>query len=93
MDIGYVWDEAKYERVKAKHRIVFADVVSVLEDTNTLYEQDPQGNPERFMAVGETRSGRVLQVILSDEDVPLLRIITAFEASKEWRDEFKQRSP
>ena len=91
MDIGYVWDEDKYERVKVKHGVVFSEVVEVLERLDTLYESDPQGNPGRYMAVGEAPGGKTLQVIFSDEDAPLLRIITAFEASKEWRDEFRRQ--
>lgn len=91
MDIGYVWDEAKYERVRSKRSIEFGAVVDVFEGEETLYEHDPQGNPGRLMAVGATRQGRILQVIFSDEDAPLVRIITAFEASKEWRDEFEKQ--
>lgn len=91
MDIGYVWDEWKYMRVHQKHNVVFGEVVDVLEGTDTLYEADPQGNIERLMAIGATRDDRILQIIISDEDVPLVRIITAFEASKEWKNEFQRR--
>ncbi|QDG52164.1 BrnT family toxin [Persicimonas caeni] len=90
MDIGYVWDEHKYEQVRDKHSVDFGEVVDVFEGKLTLYEEDPQGNPERLMAVGQTRSGRVLQVIFTDEDAPLVRLVTAFDASKEWEYEFRK---
>lgn len=90
MDLGYIWDEKKYDRVQTKHGIDFGEVVDVFEDPNTLYEPDPQGNPDRQMAVGATRQQRLLQVIFSYEDAPLVRIITAFDASEDWRDEYRR---
>lgn len=90
MDIGYIWDEEKYAYVQRKHGVCFAEVVEVFEAERTLYEADPQGDYSRSMAVGETRGGKILQIIFTDEDAPLLRIITAFVASTEWEDEFKR---
>jgi uncharacterized DUF497 family protein len=90
MDVGYVWDEEKYERVKRKHGVDFGEVIDTFEDVQTLYEQDPQGDVERQMAVGQTRGGRVLQVIFTYEDAPLVRVITAFDASKDWRHEYRK---
>jgi uncharacterized DUF497 family protein len=90
MDIGYVWDEAKYALVQEKHGVPFAEVVDVMESLEAMHDHDPQDNPGRYMAVGETKVGRLLQVIYTDEDWPLYRIVTAFPASKEWEDEFRQ---
>lgn len=90
MDIGYVWDEDKYRQVQNKHGVDFGEVVDVFEGSRTLYEEDLQGNPERVMAVGHTRSGRILQGIFTDEDAQLIRLVTAFDASKEWEYEFKR---
>ncbi len=60
MDIGYVWDEHKYDRVQEKHEISFGEVVDVFEGEETLYEADPQGDIQRQMAVGQTKQGRIL---------------------------------
>lgn len=90
MDIGYVWDEVKYQLVQEKHGVTFAEVVDVMESLETSHEDDPQNNPGRYMAVGQTQQGRLLQVIYTDEESPLFRIVTAFPASKEWEDEFRQ---
>lgn len=91
MDVGYVWDASKYSRVKRRHRVVFGEVVDVFEDAETQFADDPAGHWSRAMAIGQTRSGRILQVIFSEEEAPLVRVITAFEASKERRDEYLER--
>lgn len=88
MDTGYVWDEDKYARVQKEHDVGFDEVVAVFEDDNALYAPDPQGHPDRQMVVGKTRQGRMLQAIFTYEDAPLVRIITAFDASEEWKDEY-----
>ena len=90
MDIGYVWDEQKYDRVSRKHGLRFGEVIDIFEDPRALYEADPQGHLERQMAVGQAHKGQILQVIFSYEDAPLIRIITAFEASEAWRDEYQR---
>ena len=90
MDLGYIRDEHKYDRVREKHGVSFGEVVDVFEGERTLYEVDPQGNVDRQMAVGGTREGRILQVIFSYEDAPLIRLITSFDASNGWQDEYRR---
>lgn len=95
MDLGFVWDENKYEQVQADHGVRFWEVVSAFEDALALEEPDPQGHVERFLMVAQTHEGRVLQVLYTEtyteEGAMLYRIITAFDAGKEWRDEYEQR--
>ena len=92
MDIGYVWDEDKYDRVREKHDVVFAEVIDVFEDERAVYAPDPQGNLDRRMVVGQTRGVRILQVIFNDqEDAPLIRIITVFDADPRREDEYLRR--
>lgn len=88
MDTGYVWDEFKYARVQKEHDVNFDEVVAVFEDNDALYSPDPQGTPDRQMVVGRTRQARILQAVFTYEDAPLVRIITAFEASKDWKNEY-----
>ena len=40
---------------------------------------------DRYIAIGTTQMGRVLTIVFTEEDAPLVRIITAFEASAEQR--------
>ena len=87
-DEGFVWDEDKYAKVLKGRDIKFWEVVSVFEDPNCFEDEDPQGNFGNFKVVGLTTSDRLLCVIYSDEDLPLIRIITAFEAGAEDRSEY-----
>jgi len=93
MDVGFIWDEEKYKKVQQEHQVFYWEVVSVFDDPQGLEEPDPQGSWERYMLVGQSAQGRLLQVIYADaysEDGALLyRVITAFDAGEEWCDEYK----
>ena len=43
------------------------------------------------MWVGKAVSERILVVIYSEEELPLYRVITAFDAEGRWRDAYNQR--
>ena len=90
-DFGYVWDEHEFALVQAQHEITFSEVVHAFEDLYALDEPDPQGHPERYMIVGLTHAQRLLHVIYTDEDLPLTRLITAFEANSYWSRMYEQR--
>jgi uncharacterized DUF497 family protein len=91
MDTGYVWDEEKYKRVRTEHDVRFAEVVDAFEDPFALEELDPQGKWGRFLLVGQTPAGRVLQVMYSEEELPVVRLITAYEANEYWRGRYERR--
>ena len=90
MDTGYLWDEKKRAEVLAKHSITYSQAVQACEDQNHLLQEDPQGNPDRFMIVGRTEAGRLMQVICAEEDLPLIRFITAFDAEAFWRNSYER---
>ena len=93
MDIGFIWDETKYESVIKKHHVTFYEVVSALDDPNGFETIDPNGRGDRWLWVGKTHLDRMLIVVYSDQDLPLYRIITAFEAEGKWKNEYnKERS-
>ncbi len=91
-DEGYIWDSDKLERVRAKHDVEMLEAIEAELDPHSMTLEDPQGNWDRYMIVGQTSSGRILQVICTDEDTPLVRFITAFEAGEHWRRSYEQRS-
>ena len=91
MDIGFVWDENKYREVQEKHQVQFYEAVSAFDDPNGIEVSDLSGYEDRSRWIGATASGRVLVVVYSDEDVPLLRLITAFDAIGSLRDEYYRR--
>lgn len=91
MDIGFVWDENKYREVQEKHRVRFYEAVAAFDDPNGFEVSDLSGYEDRSRWIGVTAAGRVLVVVYSDEDVPLLRLITAFDADGSLRDEYYSR--
>lgn len=92
MDVGYVWDEEKYRKVQEKHGVMFSEVVDALEDPDGFEQIDEaQWGEERWIWVGKTNTGRILVIVYNEEDLPLYRIITAFDAEGRWVDEYKQR--
>ena len=91
MDIGFIWDENKYKVVQKKHKVQFYEVVSAFDDSKGYEVPDPAGHEDRWMWVGQTVHGRILAVIYSEEDLPLYRIITSFDAERKWIDEYHNR--
>lgn len=91
MDIGFIWDEDKYEAGVEKHHVKFYEVVSAFDDPNGYEIPDPTGYEDRWMWVGRTVNDRLLVVIYSEEDLPLYRLITAFDAEGKWINEYYQR--
>ena len=91
MDIGFVWDEKKYKEVQKKHNVQFYEVVQVFDDPDGYEVPDPRGHEDRWMQIGKTLCGRVLSIICSEEDLPLYRLITAFDAERRFVDEYDTR--
>jgi hypothetical protein len=62
--VSYEWDPAKAKTSFAKHRVRFADVVTVLEDDLALTIRDPfSDEEERWIALGRDVLGRFLVVV------------------------------
>jgi len=91
MDLGFVWAEDKYEKVVADHNVRFYEVVSAFDDQDGYEVPEPAGHADRWMWVGKTVQNRVLVVIYSEEELPLYRLITAFDAEGKWLNEYNQR--
>ena len=79
-DFGYLWDEDKYAQVQKKHGVDVREVVTAYEDEMALIELAPQGHEDRWLVVGQSHTNRVLCIIYSDLNMPIVRLITAFEA-------------
>jgi uncharacterized DUF497 family protein len=91
MDIGFVWDETKYKSVVKKHHVQFYEVVAAFDDPNGYEVPDPSGYEDRWLWVGRAPWDQLLIIIYTEQDLPLYRIITAFDAEGRWRDEYYQR--
>ena len=92
MATGFVWDENKYQQVVAEHNVRFYEVVSAFDDPQGYEVPDPAGHADRWMWIGKTVHDRVLAVIYSEEDLPVYRLITAFDAEGRWLDAYTKRS-
>lgn len=91
MDIGFIWDEDKYQEVKEKHQVQFYEAVSAFDDPSGYESPDPAGHEDRWIRIGATASGRILAIVCSEEGLPLYRLITAFDAEERWLDEYYTR--
>jgi uncharacterized DUF497 family protein len=91
MDIGYIWDETKYQITVKKHNVHFYEVVAAFDDSNGYEVPDPAEHRDRWLWVGRTPWDRVLIIIYSEEELPLYRVITAYDAERRWLDEYYQR--
>jgi len=92
MDIGFVWDDRKYREVVKRHDVLFHEVVSAFDDEHGYEVPDPAGHEDRFVLVAAAATGRVLFIVVGEEDLPLYRIITAFDAEGSWLDEYEKES-
>lgn len=91
MDIGFVWDEKKYKAVIKDHNVRFYEVVAAFDDPNGYEVPDPVEHEERWLWIGRTPWDRLLIIVYTEQDLPLYRIITAYDAEGRWRDEYEQR--
>ena len=91
MDIGFIWDEDKYQDVQRRHGVQFYEVISAFDDPDGYEIADPAGHEGRWMWIGITAAGRILAIVFSDEELPIYRLITAFDAGRRLRDEYDRR--
>jgi len=90
MDICFVWDETKYTDVLKDYDVRFCEVVSAFDDPAGYETHDPAEHEDCWLWVGQTYQGRVLLIVYTEEDLPLYRIITAFDAEGRWLDEYRR---
>ena len=88
MDIGYLWDLEKYELARQMRNVEFEEVVSALNDKTGFDVMVSQKYPDRWMWIGRTFKKRTLIVVFSDEELPIYRIITAYDAEGSYLHEY-----
>lgn len=90
MDIGFVWDEMKYKTVSQRHSVSFYEVVAAFDDPKGLEIPDTVEHEDRWVWIGRTPWDRLLAIVYTEQDLPLYRIITAFDAEGRWIYEYHQ---
>lgn len=86
------WDALKAERNERKHGISFNEAQTVFYDENArlLYDSEHSIDEDRYILLGMSSSLRLLVVShLYQEDVELIRIISARKATKRERQQYR----
>ena len=76
------WDIGKAQGNLKKHRVSFADAVSVFEDSEAITIEDTEQCEERFVTIGMDCLGRILVVIYAWRNELSIRMISARKANK-----------
>ena len=80
--MNFEWDRDKADSNNKKHRIDFADAVTVFDDLNTITIDDPDHDETRFVTIGMDAYARLLVVIYTWRGENI-RLISARKATKQ----------
>ena len=79
--VVFDWDKHN-EKHLARHGVSRSDAEDVLSGNHVLFEYAMEGDEERWVAVGLTRTGRVLNIVFAVRG-EAVRAITGWAADKE----------
>ena len=79
---NFEWDRDKADSNLKKHRIDFADAVTVFDDLNTITIDDPDHDENRFFTIGMDAYARLLVVVYTWRGENI-RLISARNATKQ----------
>lgn len=91
-ELRFEWDQFKAESNEQKHGISFNEAQTVFYDENARlrYDSEHSVDEERYILLGMSSSLRLLVVShLYQEDIELIRIISAREATKRERQQYR----
>ncbi len=87
----YEWDPAKSANNLIEHGVSFAEAVTVLEDDFALTREDPDSKEEqRFVTLGTSATGKLLVVVYTYREPDIIRLISAWRASKPQRSRYEK---
>jgi uncharacterized DUF497 family protein len=86
---GFDWDEHNGQHL-AKHGISRSDAEDVLSGNHILLEYQTEGNEQRWVAVGATRAGRIINIVFAVRG-ETMRPITGWNADKATIDLYVQQ--
>jgi uncharacterized DUF497 family protein len=88
--VRYEWDPAKAAANLSKHRVSFADAVTVFDDELGLTTEDPDvRNEQRFITLGRDARGVLLIVVYTYRAADLIRLISAWKADRRQRNQYE----
>ena len=79
--MDYQWDDNKAKANLKKHKVDFADAVTVFGDNLAITLEDVDPDEERFVTIGIDALGRILVVVYTYRG-ETIRLISARKATK-----------
>ena len=92
-ELRFEWDEFKAESNVQKHGVSFDEAQTIFYDENARlrYDSEHSTDEERYILLGMSSSLRLLVVShLYQEDMELIRIISARKATKRERQQYRE---
>jgi uncharacterized DUF497 family protein len=88
--VRHEWDPAKAAANLKKHRVSFADAVTVFDDDFALTRED-LGEPDeqRFVTLGMDAVGRLFVVVYTYRSIDCIRVISAWKAGRIQRKQYE----
>ena len=94
MNISFEWDETKAQANLKKHRVSFKVATLIFLDPLALAYQDRnEGGDQRWQTLGMVDSCLLLlvaHIVRQEEDVEIIRIISARKADKKERKHYEE---
>ena len=88
--MDYQWDDNKAKANLKKHKVDFADAVTVFGDDLAITVEDDDPDEERFVTIGVDAQGRILVVVYTWRGESI-RLISARKATRGERQEYEER--
>ena len=87
----FEWDPLKAEANRRTHGVSFAEAVTVLEDNFALTREDPDAVEElRFVTLGMSNLGNLFVVVYVYREPDVIRVISAWKATKCQRELYEK---
>ena len=92
MGATFEWDESKALANERKHSVSFEEAATVFEDpfSITIFDDEHSEAEDRFVDIGEARSGRLLVVVYTERG-ETIRIISCRLATTAERRTYEQQ--
>jgi uncharacterized DUF497 family protein len=85
------WDYSKADENRRKHKVSFAEAVTVFDDplAMTIPDPDHSASEDRHITMGESKRGRLLVISHTYRDM-LIRLISARKPTKGEKAEYEE---
>ncbi len=88
--VRFEWDPRQAKANLRTHGMSFAEAVTVLEDDFALSREDPDVEERRFVTLGLSNIGNLLVMVYAYREPDIIRVISAWKASKSQRRRYEK---